>query len=424
MVGGSPEGDTGAAPDAGRGRPEPGHARPGAGRARGPVARRRRHRPGLRDARALPDPARTAPGVADRHDVVEQPGGDRPRRRDRPGAQALVAGRLRVATRAARARSSATSRTPAHGGRQVTVNFTTRHWLGAHARILSGNNAHAYSDVNDNDHASSSEEVHPRQGPVVELPADAVQARLREVLLQQPVALLVEPRPAVLVAHQPGPERHAGLLLRQHLARPPEGGADRLHRGRRQLPAGQPQQARQGAVTPSPPRPTTARTPPTACPTVPTSTTPTWRRRPTATTPSMQMYLQHQPHTSYSFSGDAVLPDQRRRRGGHRLPRVHPRPVQPPGRRRPGPLDARWRAGRRDGRGLERLVRDGLPGAQGPRARPGRPHRPRDLPLRRQGGPLGPHRADGLQGRPARRRSATAARPPTAAATPTPTTAT
>jgi extracellular elastinolytic metalloproteinase len=51
-----------------------------------------------------------------------------------------------------------------NGGKQVTVNFTTRRWLGAHARILSGNNAHAYSDVNDNNHASSGEEVHPRQG--------------------------------------------------------------------------------------------------------------------------------------------------------------------------------------------------------------------------------------------------------------------
>jgi extracellular elastinolytic metalloproteinase len=48
------------------------------------------------------------------------------------------------------------------GGRQVTVDFTKRHWLGAHASILSGNNAHAYSDVNDNNRASPSEEVHPR----------------------------------------------------------------------------------------------------------------------------------------------------------------------------------------------------------------------------------------------------------------------
>jgi len=51
-----------------------------------------------------------------------------------------------------------------HGGKQIRVSFTRHHWLGPHARILSGNNAHAYSDVNDNDHASKSEEVHPRTG--------------------------------------------------------------------------------------------------------------------------------------------------------------------------------------------------------------------------------------------------------------------
>jgi extracellular elastinolytic metalloproteinase len=50
------------------------------------------------------------------------------------------------------------------GGRQVTVNFTKHHWLGARATILSGNNAHAYADVDDNNRAAKSEEVHPRQG--------------------------------------------------------------------------------------------------------------------------------------------------------------------------------------------------------------------------------------------------------------------
>jgi hypothetical protein len=50
------------------------------------------------------------------------------------------------------------------GGRQVRVDFTRRHWLGPHARILRGNNAHAYSDVDDNDRAGRSEEVHPSRG--------------------------------------------------------------------------------------------------------------------------------------------------------------------------------------------------------------------------------------------------------------------
>jgi hypothetical protein len=51
-----------------------------------------------------------------------------------------------------------------HGGKQVKVDFTKKGWLGKHAHILSGNNAHAYSDVNDNNKPSKSEEVHPRKG--------------------------------------------------------------------------------------------------------------------------------------------------------------------------------------------------------------------------------------------------------------------
>jgi hypothetical protein len=51
-----------------------------------------------------------------------------------------------------------------HGGRQVTVSFTRHHWLKARATVLSGNNAHAYSDVNDNNRASQGEEVHARRG--------------------------------------------------------------------------------------------------------------------------------------------------------------------------------------------------------------------------------------------------------------------
>ncbi len=48
------------------------------------------------------------------------------------------------------------------GGHQIRVDFTKRHWLGKHAHVLRGNNAHAYSDVNDNNRPSHREEVHPR----------------------------------------------------------------------------------------------------------------------------------------------------------------------------------------------------------------------------------------------------------------------
>ncbi|MGC4111104.1 MAG: M36 family metallopeptidase [Nocardioides sp.] len=50
------------------------------------------------------------------------------------------------------------------GGRQVTVDLTRLGWLGRRATILSGNNAHAFSDVDGNGRASRAEEVHPRHG--------------------------------------------------------------------------------------------------------------------------------------------------------------------------------------------------------------------------------------------------------------------
>jgi hypothetical protein len=52
----------------------------------------------------------------------------------------------------------------AHGGKQVKVDFTRHGWLGRHAKILKGNNSHAYSDVNDDDRPEKSEEVHPSSG--------------------------------------------------------------------------------------------------------------------------------------------------------------------------------------------------------------------------------------------------------------------
>lgn len=51
-----------------------------------------------------------------------------------------------------------------HGGRYVTVNYTKHGWLPAGATKLKGNNSHAYSDLNDNGRPSRSEEVRPRKG--------------------------------------------------------------------------------------------------------------------------------------------------------------------------------------------------------------------------------------------------------------------
>jgi hypothetical protein len=52
----------------------------------------------------------------------------------------------------------------ARGGRQVRVDLTKHHWLSRSARTLSGNNSHAYSDVNDNNRSSAGEEVRAKSG--------------------------------------------------------------------------------------------------------------------------------------------------------------------------------------------------------------------------------------------------------------------
>jgi Zn-dependent metalloprotease len=49
------------------------------------------------------------------------------------------------------------------GGRQVKVDFTKRHWLGKHARVLKGNNSHTFSDLNDDNRVSPNEQVRPRK---------------------------------------------------------------------------------------------------------------------------------------------------------------------------------------------------------------------------------------------------------------------
>ena len=50
------------------------------------------------------------------------------------------------------------------GGTQTPVDFTGKGWLTANATSLSGNNSHTYSDVNDDDKAQGSEEVAPSSG--------------------------------------------------------------------------------------------------------------------------------------------------------------------------------------------------------------------------------------------------------------------
>ncbi len=52
----------------------------------------------------------------------------------------------------------------AHGGSQVPTNFTANGWLAANAKKLTGNNTHTYADVDDNDEVTGNEEIPPRHG--------------------------------------------------------------------------------------------------------------------------------------------------------------------------------------------------------------------------------------------------------------------
>ena len=81
----------------------------------------------------------------------------------------------------------------------------------------------------------------------------------------------------------------------------------------------------------------------------------------------MQMYLFTSFTGEHRHRSDARR-ERRRRRVG-RLPRVHARPLEPPDHVRGRLGRARRVPVRRDGRGLERLVRDGLPRRRGLRAR-------------------------------------------------------
>jgi extracellular elastinolytic metalloproteinase len=57
-----------------------------------------------------------------------------------------------------------------HGGRQVPIDFTRRGWLAPTATVLSGNNTHTYADVDDSNGPDASEEIPPRHGKAWDYP--------------------------------------------------------------------------------------------------------------------------------------------------------------------------------------------------------------------------------------------------------------
>ena len=280
------------------------------------------------------------------------------------------------------------------GGTADPVNFTRHGWLSPKATVLSGNNAHAYSDVNDDNKPNPNEQVHPRSGHSWNYP-------LKPFHLKH-VSFCGHPYPCTWNPNKPyswrvNRKQNTTQVFfyvnnwHDHLqARP-----DRVHRGRRQLPGGQPLRPRQAGRPGRHPDRGRREHPPRAA-----------RRRP-------HRQREHGHATGRAVAADADVPaaparhvlperrpvraDRRRRRGRHRLPRVHPRTVEPAGRRRDGELDPGRRRGGRHGRGVERLVRDGLPGLARPAARCEGPTEHRPVPVRRRRHGAGPHRADRLQ---------------------------
>ena len=200
--------------------------------------------------------------------------GDAGRRRGHgPPALPQPAGQRR-GRRAQRHRCSATSPAPstaAARGRQLHRNG----WLPSGAARLQGNNSHAYSDVNDNNKASVSEEVHPHRQAAT---AQALQAQGMSFCKQPPCSW----NPNKPFSWKTNRAQNATQVFyfvntgtttcwpsRSASPRPPATSRTSTTKPAR-------------PTTPSTPRPTTAPTPPTASPTATTSTTPTWARRPTA----------------------------------------------------------------------------------------------------------------------------------------------
>ncbi len=192
--------------------------------------------------------------------------------------------------------------------------------------------------------------------PRLDVPGELLHPHGAELRDRSPLHLGQEGRQEL--AGEPQAERGAGLPLPERVPRLARAGADRVRRGGRQLPAGQPQWAGQGR------RPGDGRGP---------------RRRRHEPRSARRLPLQQREllHTAgRQAPGDADVPvqgrpahaqlavRQRRRRRFGRLPRVHARSVGPPRHLPERPAGAQPRRVRCDGRGLERLVRDGLPRGQ------------------------------------------------------------
>ena len=300
------------------------------------------------------------------------------------------------------------------GGTRQNVDFTRHGWLPSGSTRLAGNNTHVWSDVNDDNQAQAAEEVAPGRS-FVHVPVHELQRRRRRPLLPAlQVQLGLGARE--LVAEQPQAERRAGLLLRQQVPRPPAA----TRRSGSPRAAGNFEAIDDDAV--AGPAATTAPTPPAACPdgnhidnanmahaarrhradacrcTCSTSPADPTRTRSSPSNGGDEADVVYHEYT-HGLSNRLVVDAERQ-------------------------LDAGQHPGRLDGRGLERLVRDGLPGQPGPPARHQRAAaRSGSATTSAHGHRPDPHPAAGLPGRLDVQQRAPARRAPDRAATPTATSA-
>ena len=274
------------------------------------------------DARHRADPV---PRVADRGRRC------RARRRQRPTRPLDETASVFTTTPAPRPGARSEGRPDANG------------WLPTGSVRALGNNAHTYTDVNDNNAANPCEEVHPSGQRLLRLHrrcGSCTSAASRAPSSCAPGG----PTMPVLVARSTGRRRAPRTSTsststtttspRRRSASPRRpGNFQQVNHSGKGL-GGDPVQdqpldgANTAAGLPDPNHIDNANfaTPPDGS-----------RRR-------MQMYLFHQPGTSYPGQ-DPFIASVRLRRGGHRLPRVHPRLCPPPDRRlqqRP----RRWTASR------------------------------------------------------------------------------
>ena len=290
-----------------------------------------------------------------------------------------------------------------NGGFANAVDYTARGWLAATATKLSGNNTHTFADVNDDNVASKFEEIPPKSG-------NSWNYKLVPFHLPN-VSFCDNPfpcswNPDVPFSWRTNRNQNAAQIFffvnnwHDHLAAAPIGFTEAAgnFQNKNAGPAGVGHDAVQANTDDGANGDIDGDGTVDGLPDGNHIDNANMNTPPDGQAPTMQMYLQHTPGTTYPDE-DPFSPTN----VGDEADTVYHEYTHGLSNRlvvdANGTVDPRRRAGRCDGRGVERLVCDGLPGGPGLAARSARGRRRRALPVRRRGRRARPHRADGLLGR-------------------------